>query len=92
MARQPRIFRYFCPKCGREQTVQCKFCKATYVFDLVRQPGEKQVRLRLTIGEQLLEKVVIRAKVTPGVNGPQGYIRLAICEALAMPAGRLISS
>ena len=92
MARQPRTFKYCCPNCGKQQTVQCKHCHATYIFDLVRQPGEKQVRLRLTIGEQLLERVVIRAKVTPGVNGPQEYIRLAICEALAMPAGRLISS
>lgn len=92
MARQPRIFKYTCPSCGREQNVKCKFCKALYVFDPVRQPGEKQVRVRLTLRESLLQRVITRAKVTPGIVGHQEYIRLAICEALAMPAGRLISS
>lgn len=92
MARQPRTFKYICPSCGREQTVQCKFCKATYVFDPARTPGEKLVRVRLTIGESLFQRIMARAKVTPGINGYQEYIRLAICDALAIPAGRLISS
>jgi len=92
MARQPRIFKYSCPKCGKEQTVHCRFCKAVYLFDLVNKPGEKQVRLRVRVPESLFKKVMVRAKVTPGVIGYQEYIRLALYEAVSMPAGNLISS
>lgn len=92
MARQPRTFKYTCPSCGKEQSVHCRFCKAPYVFDLARKPGEKQVRVRLTLGESLCQRMIARAKVTPGVSGHQEFIRLAICEVLAMPPIRLISS
>jgi len=92
MARQPRIFKYFCPKCSREQTVNCKFCKATYIFDTAKRPDEKWVSLRVRVGEQMYQRIVARAKVTPGVNGPAEFIRLACAEVLALPPIRLISS
>ena len=92
MARQPRIFKYHCPTCGREQTVTCKYCKATYIFDPLRQPGEKWVIRRLRFGERQWQRAVARAKVTPGVNGPAELIRMALDEILAMPPVRLISS
>jgi hypothetical protein len=92
MARQPRIFRYFCPKCGRQQTVNCKSCGSTYVFDPVKQPQEKWVKRHILFGERQWARAVTRAKVTPGVNGPSELVRLALDEILAMPPVRLISS
>ena len=92
MARQPRIFKYSCPKCGREQTVQCKHCRATYIFDTVTQPGEKLVGKKVYFGARQWERILARAKVTPGVNGPAEFIRLACEEVLALPPNRLISS
>ncbi len=92
MARQPRTFKYSCPKCGREQTVNCRHCGATYIFDPTRQPGEKWVNKKLRFGERQWERIVARAKVTPSVNGPAELIRLMCDECLAMPPVRLISS
>ena len=92
MARQPRTFRYHCPKCAREQTVNCKYCGATYVFDSAKLPDEKWVNMRVRVGEQMYQRIVARAKVTPGVNGPQELVRLACAEVLAMPPVMLISS
>ena len=92
MARQPRTFKYFCPKCGREQTVNCKYCGATYIFDPTRQPGEKWVNKKVRFGERQWQRIVARAKVTPSVNGPAELIRLMCDECLAMPPVRLICS
>lgn len=92
MPRQPRIFRYFCAKCGRTQTVNCKSCGATYVLDTVKQPQEKWVKRHIRFGERQWNRAVARAKVTPGVNGPSELVRLALDEVLALPPIRLISS
>ena len=92
MARQPRIFKYFCPQCGVENTATCKHCGATDVFDLVKQPAEKWIITRVRFGERQWQRIVARAKVTPCVNGPAEFIRLAGDEVLAMPPIRLISS
>ena len=92
MARQPRIFRYHCPKCGREQSVNCRYCQATYIFDPLMAPGEKRVKRHIWFGERQWLRAVTRAKVTPGVNGPAELVRMALDEILAMPPVRLISS
>jgi hypothetical protein len=92
LARQPRTFKYTCPNCGRQQTVNCKHCHATYVFDPTRQPGEKLVGKKVYFGQRQWDQIVARAKVTPAVNGPGEFVRLACAEVLAMPPVRLISS
>jgi hypothetical protein len=92
MARQPRIFRYFCPKCGVQNTATCRHCKTIYHFDTVKAPDEKWVIQRVRFPERMWQRIVVRAKVTPGVNGPAELIRLACAEVLAMPPVRLISS
>lgn len=92
MARQPRTFKYFCPKCGREQSVNCRHCGATYIFDPTKQPNEKWIIHRVRFGERQWQRILARAKVTPGVNGPAEFIRLACDEVLAMPPVRLISA
>jgi predicted RNA-binding Zn-ribbon protein involved in translation (DUF1610 family) len=91
MARQPRIFRYFCPKCGVENTATCKHCKTTYRFDPVKQPGEKLVLRHILFGERQWQRMVARAKVTPGINGPSEFVRMACDEVLSMPPHRLFS-
>ena len=92
MARQPRIFRYFCPKCGVQNTATCKHCGTLYRFDTVIAPGEKRVKRHLWFGQRQWERAVARAKVTPGVNGPAELIRLALDEILSMPPHKLISA
>lgn len=92
MARQPRTFKYTCPKCGLEQSVQCRRCKTTYVFDPTRVPGEKLLAKKCYFGERQWERIVARAKVIPGVHGPNEFLRLAAEEILALPPNMLISS
>lgn len=92
MPRQPRTFYYHCPKCGRKQSVNCKHCGATYVFDPTRRPGEKLLSKKVRFGELQWQRLVVRAKVTPGVEGPAELIRIMVDECLAMPPVRLISS
>jgi hypothetical protein len=92
MARQTRIFKFNCPKCGVENTATCKHCGTLYRFDPVKQPGEKMVKRHILFGERQWQRAVARAKVTPGVNGPSELVRLALAEILAMPPIRLISS
>ena len=92
MARQPRTFYYDCPHCGRRQNVNCKFCKATYIFDPTKKPDEKWVKREIRFGQLQWERLVVRAKVTPGVEGPAELIRIMVDECLAMPPVRLISS
>ena len=92
MARQPRTFYYDCPHCSLHQNVHCKRCKKVYVFDPTRRPGEKLVQKKLSFGEIQWDRVVARAKVTPGVAGPAELIRIMVDECLAMPPVRLISS
>ena len=92
MARQPRVFKYFCPKCGRQNTAICKGCGALYIFDTVKQPYEKWIITRVRFGERQYQRILARARVTPGVNGPAELIRLMCDECLAMPPVRLISA
>jgi hypothetical protein len=92
MARQPRIYRYVCPACDRDQTVICRYCGTTYRLDTVKQPNEKWVKRHILFGERQWKRAVARAAVTPGVNGPSELIRLALDEILALPPIHLISS
>ena len=92
MARQPLAFKYFCPRCGVENTATCRHCKAIYRFDPVKQPDKRWVIQRVRFGERQWQQIVARAKITPGVNGPAEFIRLACAEVLAMPPVRRISS
>jgi len=89
--RATRIFRFHCPRCGVLNTTTCQHCGTLYRFDPVIAPGEKRVKRHIWFGERAWERMVARAKVTPGINGPAEFIRMACDEVLSMPPHKLIS-
>ena len=88
----PRIFRFHCPFCQAENTATCRKCGQMYKFDPINAPGEKRVKQRIWFGERQWQRIMTRAKITPGVGSTAEFVRLACEELLAMPPQRLISS
>lgn len=84
-----RIFRFYCPTCGAENTSKCRKCGAVYKFDPVRRPGERLVLRHLTFGEYQWKRVTARATIL-NITAAE-YVRLSLADTLAMPPERLIS-
>lgn len=85
-------FRSHCPACGAVTTAKCRLCGAVYDLDPVNALGEKRISKPIYFDERQWERLAARAKVTPGINGPAEFVRMACDEILSMPPHGLISS
>jgi hypothetical protein len=81
----PRIFRYHCPFCGKENTPKCQECGEVYKFDPVNAPSERRIQQRIGFPERMWLRIKERAYLTPGIGSASEFVRLACCEVLALP-------
>jgi hypothetical protein len=81
----PRIFRYHCPFCGKENTSRCQECGEVYKFDPVNLPGERRIQQRIAFPERMWLRIKERAYLTPGIGSASEFVRLACYEVLELP-------